>query len=452
MAFSHEDGLVPAYKFAQRFAGKYGKLATMPDIIAARLASKNNRAAPWNTDYTTLSAEYLGLSREGRRILIVAHGIGPMSGLDGILKAYSWQYKDKKHNHYGGRITQEEFWDLEAGVYGKVDIIDFEAYKEKHEYPFLEVRTLSQALEDPLVLARLGPQAKEYLEMHSLMSQKWHRDMAMHEPKNDCNLSEASYREYLDFRLAQHTRDGKDGSDPRIIKIRDVPNCNYSYGNLGFRPIEEGYAFAHLLSINWLYSTYCGKDECLATDINCHSWSDGVRFVAIKQDGDITAGIHPGPNAYKLLHEHWKDLFIPVEKDQSDAIGFSALVDIKGCWFTQYPKKGASWDTGEPEYAVTAMAKMGSPIPFKTKTRDYFMLFMYGINEVQAIAPPGANAYCLVSEPENLWLGGDPKYQKAIVQFYFIKADTTQRLMRTSHLSHDYEAMMRLVEMETDNN
>jgi hypothetical protein len=125
MGFHHSDGFVPAWKQAIKFAGEHGRIGTMLDVVDARLAADIN-SFPWNTYFTTTSAEYFGYSKGGVRILIVAHGIGPMSTLEGILKAYSYEYKDKERNRRGGRIPQSEFQKLEDGFYGEVSVVEFD--------------------------------------------------------------------------------------------------------------------------------------------------------------------------------------------------------------------------------------------------------------------------------------------------------------------------------------
>lgn len=127
MAFYHEDGFVPAWKQAARFAGDNGRIATLPDVIDARINS-GDEEVPWGMYFTTLSAEYLGYSKGGNHILIVAHGVGPMSTMDGIVEAYSFQFKDQTRDRRGGRITKEQFADLESGKYGEVNIVDFDPY------------------------------------------------------------------------------------------------------------------------------------------------------------------------------------------------------------------------------------------------------------------------------------------------------------------------------------
>ena len=187
MAFFHQDGLPAAWKQAMKFAGKDGRLATMPDIIATRLESKPGDPA-WEMYYTTLTAEYLGLSKAGRKILIVAHGIGPMSTMDGAIKAYRYEFKDPERRHNGGRISQEEFWELESGKFGEVNIIDFDKYCKRYQYPFISHLRLSEAIDDEVVKARFGPQALHYLQAHAEHARAWH--LAPHEAKRIQVVSE----------------------------------------------------------------------------------------------------------------------------------------------------------------------------------------------------------------------------------------------------------------------
>ena len=100
MAFYHGNGLVPAWQQASRFASDTGRIATLPDIIDARLGSEPGTPS-WERYFSTTSAEYLGRSRSGNRIIIVAHGVGPMATLDGILKAYSFEFNDKTRGRRG---------------------------------------------------------------------------------------------------------------------------------------------------------------------------------------------------------------------------------------------------------------------------------------------------------------------------------------------------------------
>ena len=445
MAFYHQDGLPAAWKQAMKFAGKGGRLATMPDIIVARLETKPG-ALPWEMYFTTLTAEYCGVGKDGKRILIVAHGVGPMSTLDGVQKAYSWEYLDKDRNHRGGRVTQQEFLDLEAGKFGEVGIIDLDSYCLRYRYPFIQTLRSSEAMTDPVLKARFGPQAEQYVEAHTAAARMWHREQAGLNPENKYNLP--NHGQFLDRRRSQHVRDGAEGSDPYIITVDDAANCCYTFGpEHGHRPIEEGYAIAHLISTGCLCNLHHEGNESLVLDVSCHEWWNGVRVVGIQAGGSIRSGLNKGPDAYNLLRKYWRDLLVSVKKQEE--VGFRGLVQIGKQWFTQYPKSGERMDTWEPEFVVTSMKKIGNPIVFRTTVGGYHGFFKFGVNEVQAIAPPNANAYFFVGEPQNEWHDGNPTHQTCEVQFYRIEADTSKRMIRADKLVHDYDTMMKLVAKES---
>lgn len=440
MAFYHQDGLPAAWQQAMKFAGEGGRLATMPDIVAARLESAPGDV-PWETYFTTLSAEYFGYTKHGARIIIVAHGVGPMSALDGIYQAYSWQYKDNTRVRCGGRITEREFWDLESGKYGAVSVVDFNKYLTRYEYPFIETLRALDAWGDPVLHARLGPQTEKYLQAHAAHARKWHREQVGINPENRFERPKAEHDAYLDRRRKAHAELGEAPSNPWIFRVEDDVNCSYRY-----YPLERGYAMAHLLAIGGLCRQHDEHGEHLVSDVGLHGWSDGVRLVGIKAGGNTKAGISSGPNAYELLRKHWRDLLVPME--HPGTVGFRALVSIGDQWFTQYPKQGECMDTWEPEYVATSKEEIGKPVLFRTTVGGYYGFFKFGTNEVKAIAPSGANAYFFVGEPQIEKGEGGPMHHICMVQFYRITVDATKRLMRSDRLAHDYETMMKLLAKE----
>lgn len=437
MAFYHQDGLAAAWQQAIKFAGKHGRIATMPDIVASRLATKPGDA-PWETYYTTLSAEYFGIGKDGRKLIIVAHGIGPMSTLDGILKAYSWQYKDKSRNRRGGRITQKEFLDLEAGKFGEVEIVNFEEYAKMYRYSFTEVLKASWAESDPLLKARFGPRTEEYVKFHAEQARTWHREQASLDPGNKYQIPDVIHKRFIDHRTKLHTICGAENSDPYIIQVQDDPNCSYKYGK-----IEKGYAFAHLLSTNGLCHVHHEQNESLVLSVHCHAWSDGTKLVGVQSAKEVQTNIQTGPDANELLKAHWPELMqiLPTPPP----IGFCALMKLDEYCFTQYPKIGACLNTWEPEYLVTKKTKVGDPVLFRTTIGGYHAFFKFDINEVKSIAPPTANAYEFVSETATEYTDGDPTHHTAMVQFYLIDADASKRLIRSEELARDYETMMKLL-------
>lgn len=439
MAFYHQDGLVPAWKQATRFAGEGGRIAILPDIIESRMATEPG-SVPWERYFTTATAEYMGRSRGGSQILIVAHGVGPMATLDGICKAYSHEYKDKSRNNRGGRISQKEFLDLESGKYGEVHVVDLEAVFGRYEYAFLSILRVSQAMREPLLKARFGPKAEAYIERHARFAREWHREQAGVDPDNKYNLP--NHGQFLDRRRALHIQMMRADSDPYIIQMGDAANCCYKY----HKP-EDGMAVAHLISTSGLMNMHHEGNESLVNDVDCHEWWNGVRLASVRA-GAVVTDIHRGVDSVSdLIHKNWRLLMKPVSPPAR--IGFRALVKVGREWFTQYPKQGARMDTYEPEFHVTSLEKVGKPTEFVTTIGGYHGFFKYDIKEVRAIAPKGANAYTVVGDPEIVSHKGNPEHHRASVQFYRVEVDATQRLVREDDLCNDYDTLMSLLTRES---
>jgi len=427
MAFYHEDGFVPAWKQAARFAGNNGRIATLPDIIEARINTPLGSPA-WEKYFTTMSAEYLGYSKGGNRILIVAHGIGPMSTLDGVVQAYSFEFKDQTRDHRGGRITIEQFADLESGKYGEVSIIDFESYYLSYQYAFIQKLKLSWSKVDPLVRARLGPRAEEYLYIHARFATEWHKSEGHGKVLN-----------------------------PYILQMNDESNCWYGgYKECGnpdtaiISPFldKDGLPVAHLLSIGQIsYSSGNTENRFpdFMSDVSCHAWHDGTRFLSVC-NGDPVQAIHEGPDPRVLLRKNWQKLMVPTGQTEQLG-GFFTLMQYDGKTFTMYEKAGERIDTHEPEFLVTKITPVGRQVPhkFETTVGGYHGFFKYGVKEVKAIAPRGANAYSLPGEIKVRWHKGNPTHHRTPVKFFRIEIDPTKRLMRAHDLLGNYELMMSLL-------
>jgi len=444
MAFYHSDGLTAAWQQAMMYAGKDGRIATMLDIVQARLKSEpGEQNSPWEKYYTTMSAEYLGLDRNGKKIIIVAHGVGPMATLDGVQKTYSWEYKDKDKNRSGGRITQQEFWDLAEEKFGPVSIVDLEDYEKLYEYPLGQVLTASQAKVDPLLIARFGSQCEAYVECHAKIARAWHRtELGLkpedrYEKENPPKVGNGCLYKIQEA----HLRNGAENSDPYIIEVKDAcDGCYYLYS-----PIEEGYAFAHLLSVGALcQTTHTGQNKSLIHDICCHDWHDGTRLIGIQEPADNKEiRIFEGPDPHQILRRHYKELW---QKTSQDAkLSFCQLMDFSGKKFTQYAKVGATCDTQEPEYLVNKSEKIGKPVLFRTTIGGYHAFFRYDIKEVKMMALPEANAYKFVSDPVIEYTDKSPSHHTAMLQFYKIEADTKQRLISVDKLARSYELLMKFI-------
>jgi hypothetical protein len=433
MAFFHIDGFVPAYTQTRKFAGENGRIATLPDIISARLATVPG-TVPWERYFTTMSAEYMGVTRGGKKIIIVAHGIGPMRNLDGALKTYSYHFKDKTRSCRGGRITLDEFWELESGKYGDVSVVDYESYASRYEYPFIQILTSDLALTDPLLKARFGNKAEEYVLRHKHFAVEWHKKQAGFDPENRYQSDPKNWEKFLDRRRRQHAMMGIGCCNPYIIEVSDASNCFYSHYKG-----DDGLAYAHLLSLGQLMHSHHEGRESLVCDCSCHGWYDGTRLVGVRANSELT-GIHPGADARKLLYKNWQSLMKKV--DNPIDVGFCGLIKVNdNTWFAQYPKQGDDFDTHEPEYLVRSITPVSDLMDFVTKITGHHMFFTFNIKEVMALAPPMANAYYFMGEPA---LAGND-HHRALVQFYKVEVDNSQRLMREKELENNYELMMELL-------
>jgi hypothetical protein len=425
MAFYHPEGLVSAWNDTHKFIGSDGRIGTMADVVDARINTGINDF-PWNTYFTTTSAEYFGYSRGGTRILIVAHGIGPMSTLDGILKAYSFEYKDTSRTNRGGRITFEEFRKLEDGCYGDVSIVDFDSICHRYEYPFSEYLMSGAAKLEPLILARLGPRAIEYLEHHERMAKTYHNQ------EHGINIE-----------------------SPFIVEMSNASNCPYQVGGFAKYPLiyphlDQGNgAIAHLLSTGRLGNVHhqsIFRVPSLANDISCHEWSNGTRLLGIRGPAHVTS-VHEGPdNVRQLLLTHWQELLLETNIAPDTQLGFRQLMQLSdGAWFTQVEKKGACMDTFEPEYPVVAVEPVGGCVKFTTTIGGYHGFFKYGIEEVEKIKPKDANAYTIEGGVEIIYAGGNPTHHQVNVQFYRTDVDVTQRLISEKKLRKNFNLLLKLM-------
>lgn len=422
MAFYHRDGLVAAFKQAQKFAGTDGHVGIMPDAIASRLKADPHKELgcydpsnlnPWDTYYTTMTAEYLGLI-QGRTYLIVAHGVGPMSTIEGVLDAYRWEFSDKSREHRGGRISQAKFDKLANGDYGEVAVIDFEEYRDqfsddsKYRNPF-RYRKATEAHRDPLLLARLGPEAHEYISRHASFA-----------------------------RLYQRSQHGLEVVDPFIIDVDDANNLPY-----WCHKIEEGYAFAHLTSIGSISTVHHGqKTPSWACNISAHEWGNGVRLLGVRAGSN--GKVLKGPDARELLRKKWRELLEPTGLLEAPA-GLVPLMKLPDeTWFTQVPKKGARADTHDPEFQVVSMEKVGELQRFFTSSNYPVPIFRYELREAKEVLPHEANAYALVGDPVRANDGTER--ETCLVQGYRVVIDPSKRLVRENVLANDYERMMSLMD------
>lgn len=447
MAFYHPDGLIPAYRFAQSFAGEGGRIATLPDIMKARFYTVTGlfdhpeelnyiysppRRVPWECYFTTMSAEFYGLSAAGNHIIIVAHGVGPMRDLDHVVKAYRHQFRDKERKIRGGLIERDEFLRLESGHYGEVSVIDLKQYLARYEYPFLSGIDYRQAMTDPLLQARLGPDWSWAITNQYDLSRMWHE---AHRAEDELQLLR---------RCVTNPR------PPNIFQVSDNTNFSYSalkYNGQGY-PWLDKYAMAHLLSIGRpTVINYSGSDADLpgvVTDISCHAWYDGTRLVGIRA-GYECLDIHRGPSDLRRsIRRFWRELAQPPSQNdvQPRQRPFYRLSD--DLEFSTYQQDGEKvMQSSEIEFKVEACTELGTA-EFITPIEGYHGFFRYAPKDVRRLAPAEANAFVL-GEPEIVWEDGNPERHRCSVTFYRSEVDTSRRIPTEAEVLRDFDLVMDLV-------
>jgi len=420
MAFFHEDGFVPAWNFAARYAEDRGHIATLPEIVEARLASADNEPA-WHSYFTTSSAEYYGTGADGTAKLIIAHGVGPMSTFDGIMKAYAWEYKDKDGHRNGGRITAQEFLDLEAGRFGEVTVIHLDDYVTSWKDPFYEYHSIFEAKLDRVLMARLGPKALQYLQYHDDIARRWHEEESVRLPK--------SGRPYI----LQNS-----GSSNCPYTTSPMVDGKFDWSRTILRPLEDGYAIGHLLTFTQPINLHFGEGHGLVADIRCQQWTNNFRFLSLPRGTSASDAMVHSPQPHNLLRsDEWPRFMRPNADVDYVPPPLFRIEETDAGWFTRYPKKSdsESMDDGDIEFRVQRLVEMGDPERFIVDD-DFFL--RYRLSTVIALAPNGANAYDIVDVSNKDSAG----LTTVTVQFYAAEVDTWQRLPRVKDIKQDYDLLM----------
>lgn len=152
LAFHHEGGYEAQRQLALAFAGEGGRIATVEDIVHARLMS-GVHDNPWTHTIITSSRVYYGRSKSGIPLLVFAHGNGPEVPM-----------------------SQEAFEQLIAGVHGDVAIVDMNAYRStalRTEKKAGNRYTYEEACRDEIARAFFGRQADEFFAHHQQQTELW---------------------------------------------------------------------------------------------------------------------------------------------------------------------------------------------------------------------------------------------------------------------------------------
>lgn len=395
---------------ARKFAGDGGRIATMVDVAHTRRVSDPDELI-WQRPIITSSAEYFGRSALGTPLIIVAHGVGPMADDSGIFESTFGAPAGLAQK--GGVISQEEFLRLESGAYGPVDVVPL-ASVWKRKNPFQECITAEQAMEDPLIRARLGEMCDYYLAHHNAISVAWARGEHGTSRGHECMLM---------------NRDPHHG------------------GYLAKEP-DGTFASAHLLSISGLVEYrhgHWGDDRrhvCLTSFLSCHEWGDEGWVVGYR--GGHVLRPHPGPGIVRdRFAKVWQRLLKSGPPPLPTARRIHALMDVGGMLFTRYESSGCGPDGGEPEFPVSNAARTGTvTFNFPTADGDYRHPRIDAA-VIKAAAPHGVNAF-RITDVRPSWKGSEATHHVVKVDYYRIEVGYRMRVPPMAKLREDFDLLLTL--------
>lgn len=403
--FSTDPAL--SWKTAAAYAGEGGRVATVKDIIEARVANSPNSEV-WNNYYTTISSEYIGLSKAGVPVAVVCHGNGPLQSQEDWIKAY--EQREEHHCQSNGYIDIEKFHDLIDGKYGDVTVIDLSDYAVDGGRQFPYYHTLEDAVSDPWVVARFG---------------------------GDANLVKA----YITKVRALAKAENQDRHTNYFVRF-DLGHGAVNRAGNAFKHLElsrylaDGkLAAARLLTVTQVTNTFVsgeGMKVSLLTEIDHHGRGDGTRFVGIR--GSENADIHDG-DVFDVATFNPERITVPHTGEGRE---FEQLIEVNGKLFVETPKTGCVMDSGYPIHHLLSSSKIDSQKRIHLGEPASPFFFKYDTAQVIEHAPEGANAFHVV------WKGQDQSSQTVEVQFYKIKADYDTRILSKDEVNEDIDLMMKL--------
>lgn len=406
LAFIHENfisSLLSAMEVAKKMKVR---VATFPDLVKMRI-NNAEQSFVWNRWITPLTTIYLGKYQD-KRIIVVAHHLGPLSTKERLLEWSVSGIKDEgstreKYGYEGlPKVTQQEFNDLVEGKYGEVTVVDFEPYRQKFLEHLKGHHILAdKALINPVLRALFGLETENYIAKHLEISTAY----AKEENKVD-NAGEKIFEFGLRDRYGWHVFTESKGNFPDEQPI----GLFLTFGNP---------------------SHYANHDLSISTEIRIHEDLGYARFVVLNSENGVSDDIMDVDFNPK---KHWKQCLVKSEEVVPD---FFILSEKDKQLFTRYPKEGNRMDDNQIMFKVTHSKLIGKPTSFKTLI--YGSPFLkYHIDEVKAIAPPKANAYMICGDIAPGEIVTVP------VQFYRVEIDSSSRVLREEEVTNDLPLLLKI--------
>ncbi len=379
----YNEGVLKAYNVTRRLAGRKGKVASMPNIIEAK-AYADSQDPLWTHYITTTSGEFYGKSKPGTEIVVVAHGI------DAILQDNKIMQRTKKERGEKRRIqlTNEEFHKLENGFYCPVHVIEKNTIVHMRKYPG-SVLTFNQifAGEDPLLLARIGTDV-DHLSKGSpaLKFLMKHLEITLDESKN----------EYI------------------LMKEHKYPYQHLIKENAG-----------ELLVIGQLCDYQrMSEPSSVSSDLHLSDLSCSARFIAMNGKGSLEKTSVGLEKIFGDLENHWELLTVPNQYSPKENELYALIKEGKAV-FTQFMWEDHTLPSGEPQFHVKSLTKVGETKTFVTEVLGYYGFFRYRRSDVRKMQPEGANAY----DFGKIKLDNGAEIQRAPITFYKADVDTSRRIL-----------------------
>lgn len=220
------DNLLKAYGNAKKRAAEAGRIATMPDLAGAK-TDAGSYDALWTNYLTSNSGEFYGLSRGGVEIVVVCHGLDKILENPEIMTRSAIKFMgDNRIN-----LNADEFYKLENGEFGKVEILEKKNILGMRGYPS-SVLSYAQAMEEPLLRARLGEHTDRFLAKHKQITQEESgNDFILVNGHDYTSIAEKrlfSGRLLAMTQLCNNTRGGKDQGKTSVsseIYFSDLGSC-----------------------------------------------------------------------------------------------------------------------------------------------------------------------------------------------------------------------------------
>lgn len=404
------ESLLTALAFAKTISEKIGgKIATMSDLAALRVAQDPDESIIWNRWFLSSTTIYFGTYQE-KRLVVIADHFGPLNTNERFLEWKQSGEKDEGSTRemYGVRgcpkITQEEFNNLVEKKYGDVSLIDFDDYMTNHNSLYGGHITVSDALADPLLEKLLG------------------RDRQ-------------SYEKFIEkcFSISKQNarQKGKDeGAAEKILELSVEDRYGVEIFMLYLKENKEFPTSPIALLLTMGTPSYYGNhDLSVSTEIHSMESLDYSQLIVLNDEKMSTVIVEYNPQ------KQWKKCLIANEEEFKEPF-FSLRGDKE--LFVEYPKRtdGSYMDTGEIMFPLSEIKEIGGPTFFETDDCRFFL--RYHIEEVRKVAPAEANAYRITDDVSP----GD-KVQVP-VQFYKVTPITEKRIMRKKEVMNNLNLLLEI--------